>query len=164
MGLQIACNLRFTIARAIEEQVAFAAVAGEQSGAIELCARFRKAVEAEEQFATDAGQAMIFRERGIRCDAVDQLKAGCRPEGHGKGDGAVELDDGRGVSLSERGVKRGDASPVCLIAGARTGVAGGDLRLQYIGTRGCGELLGARQRSQSATDENLVPAAAVLIE
>ena len=47
---------------------------------------------------------------------------------------------------------------------ARAGVAGGDRGLERVGAGRAAELLGARERGEAATDQELVPARAVLVE
>ena len=80
------------------------------------------------------------------------------------GDGAIELDDRRGLALCERCVERGNALPVGLFAGARPRMAGGDGGLQGVGAGRGAELLGTIECSKAAANEQLIPAAAVLIE
>ena len=90
---------------------------------------------------------MVVDERWFGREFVDELETNFGAEGHGERDGTIELDDGRGLALSERGIECGDALPVGLIAGTGARVAGGDGGLQRVGT-GCAAQLLLRARVQ----------------
>src|ERR1700733_10276107 len=118
LRVRLACNCGCAGTCAAEQQFAFAGVACEPSGALELGAGFVEPAEAEEQLGTHAGEAMVVRERRLGGELFNKREAICRAEGHGDGDGAIELDDRRGLALRERCVERGNALPVGLFAGA----------------------------------------------
>jgi hypothetical protein len=149
---------------AFEEQVAFASVAGEGCCAGELDAGFLDAAEFVEEFAADAGEEVVVLEGGFGYESVYDIEAGCGAECHGDRYGAIELHDGRRCELGERIVKGCDASPVGFVRGAGAGVAGGDGGLKGVGTVSAAQLFGMIERGEAATDEDVVPAGAILIE
>jgi hypothetical protein len=67
-------------------------------------------------------------------------------------------------AMHQRGVQRSDARPVRLSRAGRPRVAGGDGRLQGIGAAQAAEPLGSLQRREAATDEERVPARAILVQ
>jgi len=81
------------------------------------------------------------------------------------GDRAVELDDRRRLERRERGVERRYAGPVGRVRRRRSRVARGDRGLKRIRSwRAVREDLGALERFQPETDQEPVPARAILIE
>src|SRR2546430_7678490 len=66
--------------------------------------------------------------------------------------------------LRERVVERRDLGPVRFLSRARSRMAGRDRRLQRVWPERAAERLGAFERGEPATDEELVPPPAVLIE
>ncbi len=87
-----------------------------------------------------------------------------RAERHGDGDSSVELHDRGGGKLRERVIQSGDAGPVRLRRGSCPGVARGDRGLERVRAEGMTEFLGACEGGESASNEDLIPAGAVLVE
>src|SRR2546426_1351455 len=148
----------------LEEQGALAGVARERGRALELRPRFVEAAKLEEEVAPHARQEMVARERGLGGQRSDDLETGGRTQGHGVCHRAIELHDGGLRELSEGIVQRRDARPVGRFRSAGSRMTGGDSPLQRVGTQGAGELLGALERREAATHEELVPARPILVE
>ncbi len=106
---------------------------------------------------------MIGLERALRCKPVGELEARRRPVGHGHGDRPVQLHHGRGREARQLIVERGDVHPVRVCRGRGARVTGGDRRLQEVRSTRLTERLAARQRQQSAMNEQPVPDCAVLL-
>lgn len=123
-----------------------------------------EAAELEEKVAAHAGQKVVGLEGRLRGERVDELETGCRTEGHGERDRTIQLDDRGRHELGQSVVERGDALPVCFCRSARASVTRGDGGLERIRAEGTPEFFGALQRRETATDEDVIPARAVLIE
>ena len=67
---------------------------------------------AAQQVGVRGVQRLVALERGIAEQRLEQLQPGVRPGREADGDGAVELDDRRGVQDGERAVELGDLRPV----------------------------------------------------
>lgn len=176
------------------QQSAFACVAGEGGGALELGPCLLVAAELVEEVAAHTGEKVIAPEGGLVGERVDEGECGGGTGGHGDGDGTVELDDGRWSEADELGVERGDAVPVGGFGSEGAGVAGGDRCLQGVragvdlgilgtnfrlvpagfvtsrrwGSRICGrlseEVFSVFECGEASVDEDLVPSGAVLVE
>src|SRR5216684_165924 len=149
---------------AIEEEFAFACVARERCGALELRPCLGEAAELEKKIAADAGQEVVGLERRLRGERVNELETRCRTECHGEGDRAIQLDDRRRHSLGERVVERGDALPVRFRGSTRASVTCGDGGLQSVRAAGATQLFGVLKGGETSMDEELIPAGTVLIE
>ena len=102
------------------------------------------------------------RELGVGAEGVEDDQARGGTLGHGDGDSPVGLHDRRRLVADELTVEHGDLTPVGLLGGRRSRVAGGDGRLELIGT---GPSAPERPLDEHRTlgDLAVVPAAAVLI-
>jgi hypothetical protein len=147
-----------------EEEFALAGVAGEGSGASEFGLGFGEAAEFEEEVAADAGQEMVRLERGLGGECVQEFEARGGTEGHGEGDGAIQFYDGRGREVGERLVERHNARPVGFFGSTRSRVARGDGGLERVWAGCAVEFFGAVERGETAVDEELIPAGAVLLK
>src|SRR5258707_275374 len=107
---------------------------------------------------------MVGLERGLGGERVDELEASSWTEGHGDGDGAIELDHRRWGELGELCVELDDARPARFLGGERSGMAGGDGGLECVRATAAAELSGTLERGKATADEELVPECAVLIE
>src|SRR5205807_8634240 len=108
---------------------------------------------------------------------VDELEAGLGTECHGEGDRTIQLHDGRGRDLSQRLIEQSDARPRRFLRGTRSGVTGGDCRLEGVGALRatqffcaklfcaklfCAKLFRAKlfcsiERGETTTNEELIP-------
>src|SRR5206468_555518 len=153
---------------AFEEQVPLARITRKRCRALELHAGLVEPAELCEEVAAHAWQEVVGLERRLRSEPIDKLKTGFRAKGHGERDGTIQLYYGRGHELGERIVERGDAPPLRFCRRTRASVTCGDRRLKRIGaertTESMAEFLGTLERGQTATDEDMVPARAILIE
>jgi hypothetical protein len=70
---------------------------------------------------------------------------------------------GGGADLSRAVVERGDADPVGVLGSAGSRMAGGDRGLQGVRPGGPAKLVNAVEGCESAADEEVVPAGAVLV-
>src|SRR5439155_6380822 len=95
---------------------------------------------------------------------VDDVQAAGGAVRHRNGHRAVELHHWGWGEPGQGLIERGDACPVGVLGGAGLGVAGGDRGLQYVRADRAADPFGAQQRGVAATDEELVPAATVLLE
>ncbi len=111
---------------------------------------------------------MVGLERRLGGERVDEFKTGLRAKGHGERDGTIQLYNRRGHELGESIVERGDALPVRFRRSTRASVTGGDRGLKRIGaertTESIADFLGTPERGETATDEDVVPARAILVE
>src|SRR4029453_15216580 len=157
---------RFAPARggALEEQLALASVSRERCSALELRPRFVDAPELCEEVGAHGGQEVVTRERPLRRQRVDELETRRRTERHRERDCAVQLHDWRRGELGKRVVERRDARPVRLFRRPRSRVTGGDRRLERVRAERAAEPLGTLERRETTTDEEGIPAGAVLIE
>ncbi len=106
---------------------------------------------------------MVAPERRVVGDGVEDCETRGGAEGHGVGDGAIELDHRARRHLGEHVVERRDAPPVGLLGLAGPGVAGGNGGLQHIGA-GADQALGFVEGGEAAADQHLVPQGAILLE
>ena len=84
------------VARAVEQQVAFAVVAGEFGRALEFGLGLGGSAEFDQQVTADAGQQVVAVQRRSRSTRSSmQVEAGLRTERHGHRDRVVELHDRR---------------------------------------------------------------------
>jgi hypothetical protein len=132
-----------------QEHAAFALVAGEGGGALELLAGLAVAAELGEEVAADGRELGVAIEGSLVQQGVGDLQPLGRAGGHPDRDRAVQLNDRRGCDVGEHPVERGDAPPVGVLGRERAGVAGGDLGLQGVGAEGA-ERVGAGERLQAA--------------
>ncbi len=88
------------VGRSREQQFAFAVVGAEVGRQRELLACLRRASEAGEEVAADAGQEVVVAQRGLVGQRVDQLEPGLGTESPRDRHGTVELDNG---GAGERG-------------------------------------------------------------
>ena len=135
-----------------EEEVAFAGVAGEGSGALEFGAGFVEAVEFLEQVGADAGQEMVGLERGLVEEGVDEIESGLRTISHRDSDSAVEFDDGRWNELDKRIVEGNDAAPIGLFRTTGAGVTRSNGSLNSVGAEFPAKALCAREGGSATTD------------
>ena len=97
--------------RAFEEEPAFACVARERSGALELPAGFVMSAEPGEKVAAHARQEVIAAERGLESQFINKRKPGFWTKGHRDCHCAVQINDGRRQNPSEFRVKRRNRVP-----------------------------------------------------
>ena len=71
---------------------------------------------------------------------------------------------GERCDLCERLVESDDARPIRLRRRVRSRVTRGNCCLERVGATRAGELFGAFKRSQTTTDEELIPTGAILIQ
>src|SRR5438067_767594 len=154
----------FSCAGALEEQFALAEVARERRRPLELRARLVETAEPGEEVAAHARQEVVALERRLRGQRIDELEARRRPERHRERDRPIQLHDGRRRNLGERIVERRDRCPVRLLRSARLRVTGGDRGLERVRTKRTTESRCALKCRETATDQELVPPRAVLIE
>src|SRR5205809_1412515 len=107
---------------------------------------------------------MVTLQQWLRSQRINELQAGSRTERHPDGHRPIQLHHRRRCDLRERIVECHYACPVCLRRGPRTRVTGGDRGLERVRAKRAAELLGAFERGETAADEELIPATAVLIE
>ena len=108
---------------------------------------------------------MVSLERRLRGEQVDELKAGFRTKSHGKRGGTIQLHHWGWHQLGESIVERGDALPVRFRRGTRASVTCGDGGLKCgVGAERATELFGSPQSGEAATDQNVIPTRAILIE
>src|SRR5690606_39191162 len=122
------------------------------------------AAELGEEVGAGGGEEVVVLEGGVVRELVEQLEAFGGAEGHGDGDGAVQLDDGGAGELGQRIVEGDDAAPVRLVRGAGARVAGRNGSLQRVRAERTRERDSLVERSEATADEQLVPAGAVLLE
>ena len=96
-----------------------------------------------------------------RCD---EFEPGGRAERHRDGYRAIERHDGRRHELCEGIVERCDAYPVRDVGDVRPGMACSDRSLQRIRAERAAQPFGSRQCREAATDQQLIPSGAILIE
>src|SRR5919199_2816162 len=154
----------FSRAGALEEQFALGDVARERRRPLELRAGLVETAEPGEEVAAHARQEVVALERRLRGQRIDELEARRRSERHGERDRPIQLHDGRRRNLGERIVERQDRCPVRLLRSARPRVTGGDRRLERVRATRTTESLCALKCREPATDQELVPTRAVLIE
>ncbi|MEU8245219.1 pentapeptide repeat-containing protein [Nonomuraea sp. NPDC048916] len=148
---------------AFEQDRTFGHVEGESRCAFELPPGLVGPAELGQQVAAHAGQAVVALESRFGDQRVGQLQARFGAVGHGHRDRAVELHHRRGQHPGEHRVEGGDLRPVGLLGTAGPRVAGGDGGLQHVRAKGAAGPPGAQQGGEAAADEELVPAAAVLL-
>ena len=146
------------------QELAFPHVLGQRRSTFELVARLLRPAELPQEVAADGRQQVVRLERGLGHERVHKFEACSRTERHPHCDRPVQLDDRRRRELRDRIVKRHDARPIRLRRRRRPSVAGGDRRLQGVGTQGAPEPLSALERLQAAANEQAIPARSILIE
>src|SRR5919201_6830142 len=151
-------------AGALEEQFALADVACERRRPLELRAGLVETAELGEEVAAHARQEVVALEQRLRGQRIDELEARRRPERHRQRDRPIQLHDGRRRNLGEGIVERRDRCPVRLLRSARPRVTGGDRGLERVWAKRSTESRCALKCREPATDQELVPAPAVLIE
>src|SRR5213594_1159401 len=107
---------------------------------------------------------VIPLQQWLRSQRINELQAGSRTERHPDGHRPIQLHHRGRCDLHERIVECHYACPVCLRRGPGTRVTGGDRGLERVRAKRAAELLGAFERGETAVDEELIPATAVLIE
>src|SRR5262249_26835157 len=147
-----------------EEQLPLAFVLHHRRRALEFFARFVASSELREEIAAHAREKMIRRERRLVRERVDQREPRIGPVRHRDRDRAIQLDDRRLRELRERVVERDDALPIRLRGRACARMAARDRSLQRVRTEWLLQRFGARERRETATYEELIPARAILIE
>ena len=136
--------------------------------AFEFGAGLIEPAELLKQVATHARQQMIGLQRGLSHQRIDDFEPGLRTEQHCERHCAIEVDDRRRGNLGKRPIKSDDTCPVRFLSPWRTRVTGRDGRLQRVRTwhalGRAGQRFGACERGETAADEQVIPARAVLIE
>src|SRR5438034_7931599 len=107
---------------------------------------------------------MVTLQQWLRSQRINKLQAGSRTERHPDGHRPIQLHHRRRCDLRERIVECHNACPVCLRRGPGPRMTGGDCGLQRVRAKRAAELLSAFERGQTAADEELIPATAVLID
>src|SRR4051812_15576644 len=90
--------------RACQQALALAGVLRERGGAQEIGARLGVPPELRQQIGARGREQVIPRERRLGGERVEDGEARRGALGAGDGDGAVELDDGRGHQAGELSV------------------------------------------------------------
>src|ERR1700730_8701866 len=150
--------------RAVEQEFAFACVERHRRRALKLLLSLGEAMEFEQKIAAYAGQEVIGLERRLRCKPVDDLQPRRRTESHRDRDRAIQLHDRRRREPGKSVIERGNALPIRLRACTRPSVTCRDSGLQRIRAEYASELFCALKRSETATNEKLIPAPTVLIQ
>src|SRR5260370_18481416 len=100
---------------------------------------------------------MVGLERGLGGERVDELEASSWTEGHGDGDGAIELDHRRWGELGELCVELDDARPVRFLRRERAGVAACDGGLECVRPTPAAELSATLDAGKPPAVQELVP-------
>src|SRR2546422_11695283 len=107
---------------------------------------------------------MVTLQRWLRSQRINELQGGGRTKRLPDGHRPIQLHHRRRRDLRERVVECHNTRPIRLRRGPRPRVTGGNRGLKRVRAEGAAELLGAFERGETAADEELVPATAVLIE
>jgi hypothetical protein len=102
-----------------------------------------------------------------RGQRVDEFEPGGGAVHFGDGDRSVQFDDRRRKAFGENRIEARDASPIGVLGAGGHGVDGGDSALQGVAARRQIAVpvdgVGASERGEAAADQQLVPAASLLI-
>ena len=107
---------------------------------------------------------MVGLERRLRHEIVDQLQTRRRAEGHRNRYRSIQVHDRRGGELGKSVVERGNLLPIRFRCSTRPGMTRRDCGLQRVRAKNASKFFGTLQSRETATDEELIPACAVLFE
>src|ERR1700738_1279613 len=105
---------------------------------------------------------MVALERRLQRQRINDLQTLGRTESHCDCDCTIELHDRRWRNRLQYIVQRRDAPPIRLRRGTRSRMTGDNRRLQRILAIRPAELLGPLERRETAADQDLIPASAIL--
>src|SRR5207253_3262772 len=98
------------------------------------------------------------------CERIDEFKACAGTECHAHSNRAIQLHNRGWRELGERIVQRCDTWPVRFFWSPRSCMTRGDCGLERVWTSCSAELFCALERGETASDQELIPVRAVLIE